>query len=110
MPESIRGVGTTGSVSGAAAGRSRTTKSVDSASSAATSTGGGGVDFANVAQTEALLQTIVDAASNVPGIDHARVSELQQAISSGVYQSNPKAIAEKFAELENMLAAAGINR
>lgn len=109
MPESIRGVGTTGSVSGAA-GRSRTAKSNDAASNSAAASTGGGVDFANVAQTEALLQTIVDAASNVPGIDHARVSELQQAISSGAYQSNPKAIAEKFAELENMLAAAGVSR
>jgi len=107
MPESIRGVGTTGSVSGATPGRSRSTKSADATGSAST---GSSVDFANVAQTEALLRTIVDAANNVPGIDQAKVAELQQAIASGAYQTNPKAIAEKFAELENMLAAAGVTR
>jgi flagellar biosynthesis anti-sigma factor FlgM len=109
MPESIGGVGSTGSVSPTTPGRARTTRSTDTAGGSASSTSTS-VDYANVSQTEALLQTIVDAANNVPGIDQAKVAELQQAIASGAYQSNPKVIAEKFAELETMLAAAGVNR
>jgi len=60
-----------------------------------------------VAQTETLLQTIIQAASNTPGIDQAKVSELQQAISSGAYQTNPQSIAQKIVELEAQLGTAG---
>lgn len=106
MPEAIRGVNTTAPVSAAnAAGQTGNTKTVEAeaASSASTS----GVDSADVAQTEALLQTIVKAASDVPGIDQEKVAALQQAISSGAYQANPQAIAAQLVELEALLNAAG---
>jgi negative regulator of flagellin synthesis FlgM len=108
MPESIRGVSTTNAISPTATGQAASARTADAASEAASTTGG--ADLANVAQTEALLQTIVDAANNVPGIDQAKVAELQQAIKSGAYRSNPKKIAEKMAELEGLLAAAGVTR
>jgi negative regulator of flagellin synthesis FlgM len=108
MAESIRGVGTTNPISPATAGQAGSARSTDAAAPAASTSAG--ADLANVAQTEALLQTIVEAANNVPGIDQAKIAELQQAIASGAYRSNPKAIAAKMAELEDLLAAAGVTR
>jgi len=108
MPESIRGVGTAGPVSPASPGQAAQARASDAGTAAGTT--GAGADLADVAQTEALLQTIVEAANKVPGIDQAKVAELQQAIASGAYRSNPKAIAEKMAELEGLLAAAGVAR
>jgi len=35
------------------------------------------------------------------------VSEPQQAIASGAYQTNPQSIAQKLVELENLLGTAG---
>jgi negative regulator of flagellin synthesis FlgM len=66
-----------------------------------------GVDLVDVAQTEALLQSITQAASAVPGIDQTKVAELKQAIASGTYQANPQALAQKLVELESLLVTAG---
>jgi flagellar biosynthesis anti-sigma factor FlgM len=65
---------------------------------------------ADVGQTEALLQSIVQAANNVPGIDQGKVAELQKAITSGSYQANPQSIVQKLVELENLLGTAGAVR
>jgi negative regulator of flagellin synthesis FlgM len=69
-----------------------------------------GTDLADVAQTEALLQSIIQAANNAPGIDQAKIAELQQAVASGSYQANPQSIAQKIAELEALLGTAGLVR
>ena len=53
------------------------------------------------------MQSIIQAASNTPGIDQSKVSELQKAISSGAYQANPQSIAQKIVELEAQLGTAG---
>jgi negative regulator of flagellin synthesis FlgM len=63
------------------------------------------VDSADVARAEALLATITKAAAAVPPIDPARVSELKQAINSGIYEANPQQIAEKMIEIEALLTS-----
>ncbi|HWB51605.1 MAG TPA: flagellar biosynthesis anti-sigma factor FlgM [Stellaceae bacterium] len=110
MPDPIRGVSTPDPVTPAAttAGTAGTAATDTAASAAAAASAvAPAVDDANVGQTEALLQTILDAASNTPGIDQTKVSELQQAIASGAYQANPQSIAQKFVELEAQLGTAG---
>jgi flagellar biosynthesis anti-sigma factor FlgM len=105
MPDAIRGVNTTDPVattSTTQTGSANTTNSASAAASVAP-----GADLADVGQTEALLQSIVQAASNVPGIDPAKVADLQQAIASGAYQANPQSITQKLVELEALLVTAG---
>jgi len=105
MPDPIRGVNTSDPVtptSTGAAGSAATDNAVTTGASNAAA-----VDLADVGQTEALLQTIIQAASATPGIDQTKVSELQQAIASGAYQANPQSIAQKIVELEAQLGTAG---
>jgi negative regulator of flagellin synthesis FlgM len=105
MPDAIRGVNTTDPVattSTAQPGAANT-----AAAAEATTAGNPGADLADVTQTEALLQSIVQAANNVPGIDQAKVADLQQAIASGAYQVNPQSIAQKLVELDGQLGTAG---
>jgi negative regulator of flagellin synthesis FlgM len=88
------------------AGASPTTASTP----APPTTGGGAapeIDSADVARAEALLATISTTSAEIPEIDEARVSALQQAISSGNYQVNPEQIAQKIMELEAMLIPQG---
>lgn len=105
MPDPINGVSTANPITPAAgeAGAANAT----GAAAPQTSVSGSGADLVDVAQTEALLQSIVQAAGNVPGIDQSKVAELKQAIASGSYQSNPQAIAQKIVELEALLVTAG---
>ena len=109
MPDPIRGVDTsvpiTPTTTGATGNAQPATDNAAAATGAPAPTGG--ADLADVGQTEALLQTIVDAASNTPGIDQNKVAELQQAIASGAYQANPQSIAQKIVELEAQLGTAG---
>jgi negative regulator of flagellin synthesis FlgM len=105
MPDPIRGVSTPNPVTATSTGATGSAQTAE-ATNAPTTTSTG-ADLADVTQTETLLQTIIQAASNTPGIDQAKVSELQQAISSGTYQTNPQSIAQKLAELENLLGTAG---
>lgn len=112
MPDPIRGVSTTEPVTATnSAGQAGSAQSADAANAAnatnAPATSGGGADLADVGQTEALLQSIIQAASNTPGIDQNKVAELQQAIASGAYQANPQSIAQKIVELEAQLGTAG---
>jgi negative regulator of flagellin synthesis FlgM len=111
MPDPIRGVNTTDPVTApTSAGQTGSAQSADganAANSANASGATGGADLADVTQTEALLQSIIQAASNTPGIDQAKVAELQQAIASGAYQANPQSIAQKIVELEAQLGTAG---
>jgi negative regulator of flagellin synthesis FlgM len=104
MPDPIRGVDTAGPVTATATTQ---TGSAPSAEAASEQTAASSTDSADVGQTEALLQTIVEAASNTPGIDQSKVAELQKAISSGAYEANPQSIAQKIVELENLLGTAG---
>ena len=109
MPDPIRGVDTANSITPTttvAAGSAQSANDADNVANAGTTTAPT-ADLADVGQTEALLQTILQTASNTPGIDQAKVSELQQAIASGAYQVNPQSIAQKLAELENQLGTAG---
>lgn len=109
MPDPIRGVTTTDPVASTAAAQTGSTKSTattDAAAAEAPATTAG-TDLADVGQTEALLQTIVQAASTTPGIDQNKVADLQQAIASGSYQANPQSIAQKIVELEAQLGTAG---
>jgi negative regulator of flagellin synthesis FlgM len=111
MPDPIRGVSTPNPVTPASTAQTGSAQSADAtnATNAANTPAAAspGADLADVAQTETLLQTIIQAASNTPGIDQAKVSELQQAISSGAYQTNPQSIAQKIVELEAQLGTAG---
>lgn len=111
MPDPIRGVDNSNPVaptSPTATGQAGATDSAGAASGAnATGATSPSTDLADVAQTEALLQSIIQAASNTPGIDQAKVAELQQAIASGAYQANPQSIAQKIVELETLLGTAG---
>ena len=108
MPDPIRGVTTPNPITPAATGATGSAPAADAANVAGTpSAASSGADLADVGQTEALLQTIIAAASNTPGIDQAKVSELQQAIASGAYQTNPQSIAQKIVELEALLGTAG---
>ncbi len=111
MPDPIRGVNTTDPVTATtSAGQTGSAQSADAANAANaanTPAATGGADLADVTQTEALLQSIIQAASNTPGIDQAKVAELQQAIASGAYQANPQSIAQKIVELEAQLGTAG---
>src|ERR1700722_14692803 len=120
MPDPIQGVNTAGAV------RPATSTGPVAPAKPADQTGAGGpaaaagtapsagaaakVDLADVGQTEALLNTILQAASGVSGIDQAKVAELQQAIATGPYQADPQMVAKKFMELESLLAAAGAVR
>jgi len=108
MPDPIRGVSTPNPVTPASTAQTGSAQSADATNAANTPAAASpGADLADVAQTETLLQTIIQAASNTPGIDQAKVSELQQAISSGAYQTNPQSIAQKIVELEAQLGTAG---
>ncbi len=112
MPDPIRGVGTPDPVTPVSTGATGSAQSTDgtanaAAAAAAATPAAPAADLADVGQTEALLQTIVDAASNTPGIDQNKVNELQQAIASGAYQANPQSIAQKIVELEAQLGTAG---
>lgn len=112
MPDPITGVSNTNPVAPAnstgQAGAAQSNDATSVADAAATAaTAAGGADLADVGQTEQLLQSIVQAASNTPGIDQAKVADLQQAIASGAYQANPQSIAQKIVELEAQLGTAG---
>jgi len=113
MPDPIRGVDTpnpvtptTAPTTAGATGSAQSTDNAVGATGASTS-GAATADLADVAQTETLLQNIIQAASNTPGIDQNKVAELQQAIASGTYQANPDSIAQKLVELEGQLGTAG---
>ena len=109
MPDPIRGVTTPNPVTPTATGAAGQAQSADNAATVANTAGTAtpATDLANVGQTEALLQTILQAASNTPGIDQSKVDELKQAIASGAYQANPQSIAQKLVELEGQLGTAG---
>ena len=114
MPDPIRGVSTpnpitpasTTATSAAATGAAQSTDAVAGAANTGSAVNSG-ADLADVGQTEALLQSIVQAASNIPGVDQSKVSELQKAISSGTYQVDPQSVAQKIVELETQLGTAG---
>ena len=112
MPDPIRGVDGSNPItptSPNAAGQAGAAASTEAANSTAVDNAAAtaAADSADVGQTEALLQNIIQAASNTPGIDQTKVAELQQAIASGAYQANPQGIAQKFVELESLLGTAG---
>lgn len=112
MPDPITGVSNTNPVTpanstGQAGSAQSTTDAGNAADAANTAAAAGGADLADVGQTEQLLQSIIQAASNTPGIDQGKVAELQQAIASGAYQANPQSIAQKIVELEAQLGTAG---
>ena len=109
MPDPIRGVSTPDPITATtSAGQAGSAQSADAAANTANAPAAtGGADLADVTQTETLLQSIIQAASNTPGIAQAKVAELQQAIASGAYQANPQSIAQKIVELEAQLGTAG---
>lgn len=113
MPDPIRGVDGSNPItptSPNSAGQAGATNAADAAANTAVDNAvvpAAGADSADVGQTEALLQNIIQAASSTPGIDQTKVADLQQAIASGAYQSNPQSIAQKLVELESLLGTAG---
>ncbi len=102
MPDPINSVTTTEPITPAAGEAGSTGATAPLVPTSAPS-----ADVVDVAQTEALLQSITQAANSVPGIDQAKVAELKQAIASGTYQANPQALAQKIVELEALLVTAG---
>jgi flagellar biosynthesis anti-sigma factor FlgM len=111
VPDPIQGMNITNPVTPATSS-GQTVAPASTGTPSATQSAGppAAVDLADVAQTEALLQSIIQAANNTPGIDQTKVAELQQAIASGSYQTNSQSIAQKIAELEVMLGTAGLVR
>lgn len=108
MADPIQGVTPAVSVEVAQTGQAGA--STTSSGAAPLSVSGGAtptVDSADVARAEALLATISATSADVPEIDEARVSELQQAIGAGTYQINPEQIAQKIVQLEAMLIPQG---
>ncbi len=93
MPDPIQGVNTTGPVGSTTstasvapakpADQTESSAPADAASATAAANAAPKADLADVGQTEALLNTILQAASTAPGIDQAKVAELQQAITTG---------------------------
>jgi flagellar biosynthesis anti-sigma factor FlgM len=108
MSDPINGINTSTPISPATSAGTSVTTSTGSA--VTPEVGAAAADVADVGQTEALLQSIVQAASNVPGIDQGKVAELQKAIASGAYQVNPQSIVQKIVELETLLGTAGAVR
>jgi flagellar biosynthesis anti-sigma factor FlgM len=106
MPDPINSVSTTDPIT-PAAGETAAASTAAAAAPEASQIAPAAADLVDVAQTEALLQSITQAASGVPGIDPSKVDELKQAISSGTYQANPQALAQKLVELETLLVTAG---
>jgi negative regulator of flagellin synthesis FlgM len=106
MPDPIRGISTANPITATATAQASSANAADAANASTPATGGGS-DLADVGQTEALLQTIGQAASTTSGIDQGKVAELQKAISSGAYQANPQSIAQKMVELEDLLGTGG---
>jgi negative regulator of flagellin synthesis FlgM len=108
MADPIQGVTPAVSVEVARTGQAGASST--SSSSAASPVAGGTastVDSADVARAEALLATISASSAEVPEIDEARVSALQQSIESGAYQADPQQIAQKIVQLETMLNPQG---
>jgi len=105
MPDPIRGVNTSNPITPTTTGATGSAQPTGDGVNA--TSGSAATDLADVGQTEALLQNIIVAASNTPGIDQSKVAELQQAIASGTYQVNPDSIAQKLVELEGQLGTAG---
>jgi len=105
MPDPINSISTTNPIAPAVgeAGAANST----AAAAAQTAVAAPGADLVDVAQTETLLQSIIQAANATPGIDQSKVAELKQAITSGTYQANPQALAQKIVELEALLVTAG---
>ena len=105
MPDPINSVSTTNPIAPAVgdAGAANST----AAAAPQTAASAPGADLVDVGQTEALLQSIIQAANAVPGIDQSKVAELKQAVASGTYQANPQALAQKIVELEALLVTAG---
>ena len=64
-------------------------------------------DSADVARAEALLATINASSKTVPTVDETLVYELRQAIQSGTYQPDPQQIAQKLAQIEELLTLPG---
>ncbi|HUI35542.1 MAG TPA: flagellar biosynthesis anti-sigma factor FlgM [Stellaceae bacterium] len=105
MPDPVNNVSTANPIT-PAVGEAGTANSA-SAAAPQTAVSVPGADLVDVAQTEALLQSIIQAANAVPGIDPSKVAELKQAVASGTYQANPQALAQKIVELEALLVTAG---
>ena len=105
MPDPINSVNTTAPITPAAGEAGAAGSATGAASQAAAGTPS--ADLVDVGQTEALLNSIVQAATAVPGIDQSKVDEPKQAIASGSYQVNPQALAQKIVELEALLVTAG---
>jgi flagellar biosynthesis anti-sigma factor FlgM len=109
MSDPINSINTTGPVTPATPGG--TTAATSNATAVIPEAGSApAADVADVGQTEALLQSIVQAANNVPGIDQSKVADLQKAIAAGAYQANPQSIVQKIVELETLLGTAGVVR
>jgi len=109
VPDPIQGLNTTSPVTPATSA-GQTVVPASTGATDAPQSAGPGADLADVGQTEALLQQIIQAANQTPGIDQAKIAELRQAVASGSYQANPQSIAQKIAELENLLGTAGLVR
>jgi negative regulator of flagellin synthesis FlgM len=104
MPDPIQGVNATGALGVESTGQTGTTQAAVRTTPSPTDTV---IDSADVSRVEALLATITSAANTVPPVDQTRVAELQQAINSGRYQSNPQQIAKMLMEIEQLLASKG---
>ena len=103
MPDPIHGVNPTQPLNVASTGQ---TSTAPASGGSAPQPVSGAVDSADVARAEILLATISTAAGSVPAIDRSRIAELKNAILSGTYQINPQQIAQKIAEIEQLLAIA----
>jgi negative regulator of flagellin synthesis FlgM len=104
MPDPIQGVSTGNPVGVASTGQ---TGAAHGNARPADTPAAPAADTVDVGNTAGLLTTIADAASQVPGIDQAKVDALQQAIAGGTYQVDAQAIAEKMLNIESSLSGGG---
>ena len=104
MPDPIQGVNATQPLDVAQTGQAGSTAT---SANTAPASNAAAVDSADVARAEALLAAILNTAKGIPDVNKARVAELQRAVQSGAYHANPRQIAEKIMEIEQLLATKG---
>lgn len=67
--------------------------------------GAGLEDVVQLTDLGARLQELTQAVAEVSEVDHARVTQVRQALTDGAYQVEPEVIAEKLIAMEELLGS-----
>ncbi len=85
-------------------GSARRTERGGSSPTKSTAPGGAGAgETVDVGRSELLLSRLAQTLDATPVVDAGRVRAIKNAISSGAYEIDSRAIADKLVELERML-------